>query len=89
MQKFVLWGKYCPDVEQKRLPYRQAHLENLRHLQEQGQLLTIGPTSDLSRVFGIYLAPDLTTAKQMIESDPYWQNQIWVEYELLEWIQAI
>jgi uncharacterized protein len=89
MKKFVLWGKYCEDVLEKRSPFRQAHLDNLRSLQLSGQLLTIGPTADLTKVFGVYIATDLEAAKSLVESDPYWQNQIWTEYELLEWIQAI
>ena len=89
LNKFVLWGKYCEDVLEKRTPYRQAHLDNLRSLQAAGQVLTIGPTSDLTKVFGIYLAEDLESARQLVESDIYWQNQIWTEYELFEWIQAL
>ncbi len=89
MKKFVLWGKYCVDVLEKRIPFRQAHLDNLRSLQSGGQLLTIGPTSDLTKVFGVYIATDLEAARILVESDPYWLNQIWIEYELSEWNQAI
>lgn len=52
MKKFVMWGTYCDDVLQKRAPYRQAHLDNLKSLQALGKLFTIGPTQDLKRVLG-------------------------------------
>jgi len=86
--KFVMWGSYCPDVLNKRTPYRQAHLDNLKALQESGQLLTIGPTADLTKVFAVYLAEDEATARQLIEADPYWQNGIWTEYQVYQWHQV-
>lgn len=52
MPKYVLWGSYCEDVLEKRAPYRQAHLEGLQVQKEQGVLITLGPTQDLTKVFG-------------------------------------
>ncbi|MBD2103539.1 YciI family protein [Leptolyngbya sp. FACHB-261] len=89
MPKYVLWGSYCDNVVEKRAPYRQAHLDNLQKLKEAGYLVTIGPTQDLRKVFGIYEAKDTETVKAWVEADPYWQNGIWTEYEIHEWIQAL
>lgn len=89
MAKYVLWGTYCENVAEKRGPFRQAHLDGLKAQKESGQLITIGPTKDLTKVFGIYEAPDQETVKKLVENDPYWQNGIWTEYEVQEWIQAL
>lgn len=89
MAKYILWGSYCDNVLEKRAPYREAHLNGLAKQKEAGILITIGPTQDLTKVFGIYEAEDANTVRQLIESDPYWQNGIWTEYEIKEWIQAI
>jgi uncharacterized protein len=89
MTKYVLWGSYCEDVVNKRTPYRQAHLDGLAIQKEQGILITIGPTKDLTKVFAIYEAPDQETVCSLIENDPYWLNGIWTDYEVKEWIQAI
>ena len=89
MPKYVLWGSYCEDVLEKRAPYRQAHLDGLAQQKAAGTLITIGPTQDLTKVFGIYEAPDVATVRQLIEADPYWQHGIWTEYEVREWIQAL
>ena len=86
--KFVLFGSYCAEVLERRAPYRQAHLDRLRTLKAQGQVLTIGPTEDLTKVFGVYEAPDLAAARQLVEEDPYWQAGVWTEYTLYPWIQA-
>lgn len=89
MPKYIMYGHYCDDVESKRAPYRQAHLDGLRQQKEQGLVVTIGPTADLKEVFAIYDAPDENTVRQAIEGDPYWQNGIWVDYQVKEWIQAL
>lgn len=88
MPKYVLWGRYCADVLKKRAPYRQAHLDRLAALKTAGSLITIGPTQDLTKVFGVYEAENEAAARQLIEEDPYWQQGIWTEYEIMEWIQA-
>ena len=88
MAKYVMWGTYCEDVLEKRAPYRQAHLDGLAIQKQAGVLVTIGPTKDLTKVFGIYEAEDEATLRQLIESDPYWQHGIWTEYAVKEWIQA-
>ncbi|BAD79167.1 hypothetical protein syc0977_c [Synechococcus elongatus PCC 6301] len=88
MAKFVLWGRYCEEVLEKRAPHREAHLAGLAVQKEQGLLITLGPTQDLTHVFGTYEADTIETVKQAIEADPYWQNGVWTEYEVREWIQA-
>ena len=88
MAKYVIWGSYCEDVLEKRAPYRQAHLDGLAAQKEAGVLITLGPTKDLTKVFGIYEAEDEAAVRQIIEADPYWQNGIWTEYDVREWIQA-
>ena len=89
MPKYVLFGSYCENVVERRAPYREAHLAGLQQQKADGVLVTLGPTQDLTKVFGIYDAPDETTVRNLVESDPYWQNGIWTEYEIKEWIQAI
>ncbi len=88
MAKYVMWGSYCEGVLEKRQPYRQAHLDGIKAQKESGLLITIGPTKDTTQVFGIYEAEDEATVRQAIEADPYWQNGIWTEYEVKEWIQV-
>jgi hypothetical protein len=88
MTKYVMWGSYCDDVLRKRAPYRQAHLDGLAKQKESGVLITIGPTKDVTKVFAIYEAEDEGAVRQLVEADPYWQNNIWTEYQVKEWVQA-
>jgi uncharacterized protein len=89
MSKYVMWGSCCADVLEKRAPYRQAHLDGLNQQKADGILVTLGPTKDLTQVFGIYAAESIEQVKQLVESDLYWQHGIWTEYTVKEWIQAI
>jgi uncharacterized protein YciI len=88
MSKFVMWGNYCDNVLEKREPFRESHLAGLAQQKEQGILITLGPTKDLTKVFGIYEAVDEATVRALVEADPYWQNGIWTDFEIKEWIQA-
>ncbi len=88
MPKYVLFGSYCENALERRIPYRQAHLEGLQKQKEAGILITIGPTKDNTRVFAIYEAESEEVVKKLVESDPYWQNGIWTDYEIKEWIQV-
>ncbi len=89
MAKYIMWGGYCDNVLEKRAPYRQAHLDGLTKQKESGVLITIGPTKDITQVFAIYEAEDEAVVRQLVENDPYWQNGIWTEYSIKEWIQAL
>lgn len=88
MAKYILFGSYCENALEKRTLYRQAHLDGLTQQKQKGVLITLGPTKDNTKVFGIYEAENEEKVKKLIESDPYWQNGIWTEYEVKEWIQA-
>ncbi len=89
MPKYVMWGTYCQDVLEKRTPYRQAHLDGLAAQKAAGQLITIGPTQDVTKVFGLYEAENEAIVRQLVEADPYWQHGIWTAYEVYPWIQAL
>lgn len=83
-----MWGSYCENALEKRTPYRQNHLDGLASQKQKGILITLGPTKDNSKVFGIYEAATEKEIQDLVESDPYWKNGIWTEYEIKEWIQA-
>ena len=89
MAKFILLGSYCENVVERRTPFREAHLAGLQQQQKDGVLVTLGPTKDLTKVFGIYEAEDESIVRSLVEGDPYWINGIWTEYDVMEWIQAI
>jgi uncharacterized protein YciI len=87
--KFVLWGTYCADVLEKRAPFREEHLAGLRRQKEEGVLLTIGPTEDISHVFGLYETGSQEEVEALVKGDVYWREGIWTAVQVHPWIQAL
>ncbi|NDG74365.1 MAG: hypothetical protein EBX49_03310 [Synechococcaceae bacterium WB8_1B_136] len=87
--RFVLWGRYCADALERRTPYREEHLAGLRQQQQDGILITLGPTEDTSHVFGIYEATSQEQVEELLHGDVYWRQGIWTELQVYPWIEAI
>ena len=88
MARFVLWGTYCENALEKRTPFRDEHLSRLKTLQEQGTLITLGPTQASTHVFGIFEAANEQQLRDLLEQDVYWRQGIWTALEVYSWIQA-
>ena len=88
MERFVLWGTYCENALEKRIPFREQHLSRLSSLKERGILITLGPTKCNSYVFGIFEAKSLDIVKNLLKDDIYWKEGIWTALEVYPWTQA-
>ena len=88
MEKFVVFGEYCKDAINKREPFREQHLNRLKSLKDRNLLVTLGPTKCTKYLFGIFNANDENELKDIIEEDIYWENGIWINYDIYPWIQA-
>ena len=88
MARFVLWGTYCENALEKRTPFREEHLARLKSLQEEGRLITLGPTQDSAYVFGVFEGEDAVEIRKLLEQDVYWREQIWTSLEVHPWVQA-
>ncbi len=88
MEKFVVFGEYCKDAINKREPFREQHLNRLKSLKDRNILITLGPTKCTKYLFGIFNANDENELKDIIEEDIYWENGIWINYDIYPWIQA-
>jgi uncharacterized protein YciI len=87
--RFVLWGRDCDNALEKRAPFREHHLVGLRQQQQDGLLITLGPTADSRQVFGIYEAESQEQVEALLHGDIYWREGIWVELAVYPWIQAL
>ncbi len=88
MEKFIVFGKYCEDAINKRVPFRHQHLKRLSLLKDNNILVTLGPTKCNKYLFGIFNANNQSELKELIEKDIYWQKGIWTSFDIYPWIQA-
>jgi len=89
MEKFVVFGEYCEDAINKREPFRTQHLNRLRNLKDREILVTLGPTKCTKYLFGIFNANDENQLRELIQNDIYWQEGIWISFDIYPWIQAL
>lgn len=75
-------GKDGPRGQELRKIHREAHLANLKKLQEAGRLPLAGPFMDGSGSLVIFDATDIDEAKKIADSDPYVVLGIFESYEL-------
>ena len=88
MGKFIVFGRYCEDAINKREPFREEHLNRLSILKDRNVLVTLGPTKCTKYVFGIFNANNENELRELIEKDIYWQERIWISFDIYPWIQA-
>ena len=86
--RFVLWGTYCENALEKRTPFREEHLRGLQQQQDDGLLITLGPTEGSTHVFGIYEAESQQQVEEVLHNDVYWRHGIWTALQVYPWIQA-
>ena len=88
MEKFVVFGKYCEDAINKREPFREKHLDRLKSLKDKNILVTLGPTKCTKYLFGVFNAVNESQIRNLIEEDIYWEQGIWIKYDIYPWVQA-
>ena len=88
MEKFIVFGNYCEDAINKREPFREQHLNRLSILKDRNILVTLGPTKCTKYLFGIFNAKNENQLRELIEKDIYWQEGIWISFDIYQWIQA-
>ncbi|AAP99621.1 MULTISPECIES: YciI family protein [Prochlorococcus] len=88
MDKFVLFGSYCENAIQKRVPFRDEHLSRLNKLKQEGILITLGPTKCNRYVFGVFEATSIDIVKKLLDEDVYWKEGIWTSLDIYPWTQA-
>ncbi|KGG12813.1 MULTISPECIES: YciI family protein [Prochlorococcus] len=88
MELFVLYGRYCENALEKRVPFRKEHLERLGKLKKEGTIITLGPTKCNKYVFGIFKSTSLEEVRTILENDIYYKKGIWISLDIYSWIQA-
>lgn len=84
MAVFIVETHYVPELHDKRLKARPAHLQNLEVMRERRQLVNAGPLADGSGAVLIYTVDDRASLDRLLEADPYPKDAVQVA-SVREW----
>lgn len=71
--------------DERRLAVRPEHRDYVRDLFERGQIRISGPLADDTGAILVYEAPDLESARALVDADPYTREGVVREVSLREW----
>lgn len=68
---------------------RPVHRQYLAELRDRRQLAISGPFTDDSGALIVYEAPTRDEAEKLLQGDPFYQNGVFLEYQLRPWNPVI
>jgi uncharacterized protein len=90
---FVLEYHYCPNILEKRAPFRDAHLKYANACVANNLVVVGGALipadKDIVRGLIVLKAPDTETVRRFAENDPYVIEGLVTKYDINEWAVAI
>ena len=80
----MLFYEYVGDILERREPFRDAHLANLRAGKDSGRILMAGPLGDPPHGAAIVFT-DQAAAEQFAQADPYLINGLVTSWRVEPW----
>jgi uncharacterized protein YciI len=90
MAYYVLLYEYVPDIVERRIPYREAHLALAREWHAEGRLLMAGALSD--PIDGAILVFSVETPGEIqpfIDADPYVMAGLVLGFRVRPWAVVV
>ena len=81
---YILFYDYVSDVLERRVPHRDAHLEQIRAAKDDGRIVMAGPLGDPPHGAAIVFK-DRAAAEAFAQADPYVQNGVVTEWHVDSW----
>jgi uncharacterized protein len=78
----VVEAAYVEGAAEKRMRYREEHLERMGKLYHEGALIVAGALTDLSASLLVFSVESEKAVRAIIETDVYWKNGIWTGYSV-------
>lgn len=87
---YVLFYDYVADMEEKRAPYRDAHLAAAKAAAARGDAFLIGAFANpLDGGMLIFQGESPAVAEDFARNDPYVQNGLVTKWWVREWVTVI
>lgn len=89
MPYFALQYDVVDDFVNKRMPYRPAHLKEVRDANGRGELVMAGALADPAGALLIFRAADKTVAENFAKNDPYVNEGLVKNWTVRQWTVVI
>jgi uncharacterized protein len=81
---YILFYEYVDDILERRTPYREAHLKEIRAGKDDGRIVMAGPLGDPPHGAAIVFK-DRAAAEAFPQSDPYAVNGLVTDWRVDSW----
>jgi uncharacterized protein YciI len=86
----VLLYDYVPDILERRAPHREAHLDLVRRLHDQGVLVMAGAAGDpVDSALFVFRGPSDLPARDFVEADPYGAAGLVTAHRIVPWMVVV
>ncbi|MBX6379365.1 MAG: hypothetical protein IRZ01_01605 [Thermoflavifilum aggregans] len=83
---YVLWYEFAEDYLERRKPLREAHLQLIRDLYAQGNVVMAGALDHPpDRAILVFRTEDVSVIEQFVKQDPYVQYGLVTHWEIRPW----
>lgn len=81
----VLFYDYVPDMLERRVPHREAHLALVRRLHAEGRIALAGAFTPLDSSLLVFRADGPAEVEAFVKADPYVQHGLVTSWRIREW----
>ena len=89
MPYFVLHYDVVDDFVNKRMPYRPAHLQEVREANARGELVMAGALSDPAAAMLVFRGADKSAAENFAKNDPYVKEGLVKRWSVRQWTVVV
>lgn len=89
MPYFTLTYDVVEDFVHKRMPFRPAHLKEVREAHARGELVMAGALAEPAAALLIFRAADRSTAEQFAKNDPYVKEGLVRNWTVRPWTVVV
>ena len=89
MPYFALTYEVVDDFVDRRLPFRPAHIKEVRDAHARGELIMAGALGEPAGALLVFRAADKSTAEHFAKADPYVKNGLVASWKVRPWTVVV
>lgn len=89
MPYYALQYEVVDDFTNKRMPFRPAHIKEVRDAHGRGEIVMAGALADPSEALIIFRGADRSTAERFAKNDPYVKQGLVKRWTVRQWTVVV